>query len=282
MGFDPTLRKKVRKLAHDEQDKLSEAEIYKSPELQSYLERLSASLMEGDGEISSINIFKGERDGTPAWTTGKSLSINWNNEVIWYFPTPEQRFVAFMGLFFHEKAHDLFCDFNEETNALKYLENGHFYGDAPTKLSREEDADWADMQTAMDNPVARTIFQNVFKELANIVDDAHDENALIDVYGSYVGEGIYLCQNSLHASCPMFEEMTKGILNGSQSELTVAYNILLQMTRFGDVLCEDYDAMMKSQFGVMLEKVKNHAEIACATDDVHRRFAELNYIMLAL
>lgn len=186
MGFDSTIRKRIRSLAREEQRSLSEADIYSSSELRTYLENLNVSLMDGDGEISAINVFEGARDGEIAWTTGYTVNLNWNNRVIWYFPTPEQRFVAFMGLFFHEKAHDLFCDFNEELRAMSYLNQGIIYGEIPSGLSAEEDRDWAEIETALSTPQARSIFVQVFKELSNIVDDVHDENSLIDIYGSFV------------------------------------------------------------------------------------------------
>ena len=282
MGFDSTIRKRIRSLAREEQRSLSEADIYSSPELRTYLENLNVSLMDGDGEISAINVFEGDRDGEIAWTTGYMVNLNWNNRVIWYFPTPEQRFVAFMGLFFHEKAHDLFCDFNEELRAMSYLNQGIIYGEIPSSLSAEEDRDWAEIETALSTPQARSIFVQVFKELSNIVDDVHDENSLIDIYGSFVAEGIYLCQNALHASCPLFEDMCMQLLAGNQSDLSIAYNLLLQTMRFGDVLCRDDSSLVNSRYGAMLEKVRSHAEIACATDDKMRQFSELNYIMLAI
>lgn len=282
MGYDSSLRKRVQQLARSEREKLKEEDIYRSRELLDYLYSLSASMMGDRGELSSINIFEGDPKGDTAWTTGSAMAINWRSSSIWYYPTPEQRFMAFMGLFFHEKAHDLFSDFNEELRAMSFLRNGQFCGNPPSNLTPQEDADWADMVTSMTNPAARRLFVEVFKELTNIMDDVHDENALIDVYGSFVSEGIYKCQSSLHATCPLFEDMSIKALQGEGSDLQLAYNLLLQQARFGYALCRDEDLLKNSKFGEMLESVSHHVEIACATDDIMRRFSELNYVMLAL
>ena len=116
MSFDSTIRRRVRSIAKDERGKLTEKDVFSSEELRAYLENLSVSLKSGNP--STINIFEGERDGDVAWTNGQTINLNWNNSIVWYFPNPEQRFVAFMGLFFHEVSHDLFCDFNEEMHSL--------------------------------------------------------------------------------------------------------------------------------------------------------------------
>ena len=282
MGFDSSIRKKVRALAKDERDKLKEEEIYKSTELKTYLENLSSAMMEGEGEISNIFLVQGEPNGDVAFTTGNAMMINWNSHIITHFPTPEQRFVAFMGLFFHEKAHDLFCDFNEERRAIMFLEKGNFYGAPPTNLTKEEDRDWTEMQAAMENPNARQLFASVFKELSNIVDDTHDEDALMDEFGSFVSEGIFLCRNALQATAHLYEDMEKSLITGNGNELSVAYNLLLQTTRFGYALSRDPEYLDQSRFGDMLRKVQTHAEIACVTDDTMRRFSELTYIMIAL
>ena len=280
MSFDSTIRRRVRSIAKDERGKLTEKDVFSSEELRAYLENLSVSLKSSNP--STINIFEGERDGDVAWTNGQTINLNWNNSIVWYFPNPEQRFVAFMGLFFHEVSHDLFCDFNEEMRAMSFLEKGLIYGDPPSKLSAQEDADWADMLSALNTPAGLSIILQVYRQVSNTIDDVHDENALIDTYGAFVGEGIFLCRNALHASCLLFEDMNAQSLKGEQTDLTIAYNLLLQMARFDDVLCRDEASLKASRFWTMLEKVHDHAVIACATDDKMRQFSEINYIMLAL
>ncbi len=280
MSFDSSIRRRIKVAANETAQKLSDQEVFSSDEMKNYFQGLSTTMT--GGNETSIELFEGDRDGVVAFTNGNRIVINTNNAVKWYFPTLEQRFVSLSGLFFHEIGHNLFLDFNEAKKALARISKGSFYGDAPSNLTAKEEADWLDMEAAIANETTRPIFASVFKELSNIVSDTHDEDAMIDRYGSFVGEGIYLCRNALHASCSLFEDMKQQADAAGGNDLVMAYNLLLQMTRFGDVLCRNENNLKNSVFGEMLEKIRPHAEIACVTDDSVRQFSELNYIMLFL
>lgn len=279
MAYNSTLRKKVRQIARDEQSKLTDADIFESTEFKDYLQNMAKSMLGAKGASLKITIADDGPGQSIAWTTGNHVHLNRTSVIATNFPSVEQRFVAMMGLFFHEMAHNLFLDFDEEKRAHECIQNGVFVGDEPQNRTAEEDASWQEMLKALQNPVARKVFATVFHEVANICNDVHDEDAIIDRYGSFVGEGICLCANALQSNCDLFEDMQNDL---KRSKLSLAYNLLLQTVRFDTALCKDYENLKTSEFGTFLKKVQQHARIACVSDDVLRRFSEYNAIMLAL
>ena len=280
MGFDSSLRRKVRQLAREKRSEIKEEDIYSSNHLLRYLNGLALTILKKND--LDISVFGDEDCGITAMTDKKAMLINYANGIIRYFPELEQRFVCFMGMFFHELAHVLFCDFNADSKAMRYIAEGHFYGQTPTGMNAEEEAAWTEMETALQNPLARKIFIDLFDDYSNIIDDRHDEDSIMDLYGSFVEEGIFLARDSLHSGSRLFEKLNEDVLSGKLTDLTVMQNLLLQYTRFGFVFCEDQSNLDNSPIGKMLEKIKPHADVACATDDVTRKHTEIHWILLCI
>ena len=65
-----------------------------------------------------------------------------------------------------------------------------------------------------------------------------------------------------------FEEGLRMVENGDMPKISFLFNNLLQMTRFDKVFSHDYDSVEKTEYWKFLEQVREHAAIACATDDV--------------
>ena len=280
MGFDSSLRRKVRQLARDKRSEVKDEDFFSSYALLRYLNGLATTMLKG--ARLGISVIGDENCGITAQTNQSEVLINWKNAAICYYPELEQRFVCFMGIFFHELAHVLFLDFNEEMNAQRYLANGFFYGDSPSGMNAEEEGAWTDILKALQNPLARKIFMDLFHSYSNVIADRHDEDSMMDLYGSFVAEGIYLARSSLHARSLSFEEMNDRVLSGQSTDLILAHDALLQYTRFGFVLCDDPYNLENSPFGKILNKIKPHADIACVTDDVARKQTEIQWILLYL
>lgn len=280
MGFDSSLRSKVKSLASQKKGSVDAEKIFASRELREYLTDLARTMTEM--KHLRVSIAREGPNGDIGWTNKDEIHLNADADFFAFYEGLEARFVALMGVGFHEIAHCIFLDFNEEMKAMSFIENGNFYGEHPRNLSVDEDSDWADMIATLKDPNGRAIFSHVFGEVSNIIADRHDEDCLIREYGSFVGEPIYLARRSLQAGFNVFEDDDEKLRTGKGSDLSEAYNLLLQLTRFESIVCQDEDTVYSSRFGPMLEKVKNHARIACVTDDVMRKYEEMNYIFLAL
>lgn len=279
MGFDSSIRDKIKRLAADKIDDVTEKQIMESPELKKYLSGLARTIT--GIESLSVNVDYGDPDGDIGWTDSSQIYLNSNADMFRFYEKLEARFVAMMGVGFHEMAHCVFLDFNEEQKAMAYLEDGNFYGDEPKNMTAQEDADWSDMVKALKDETTRPIFLKVFHEVSNIISDKHDEDCIMRKHGSFVAEPIYLARRSLQSNFKPFEDMDEKLRLGKGSDLSFAYNLLLEITRFDSIVCWDNANVETSRFGSLLGATRKHARIACVTDDPMRKYAEMNYIMLA-
>jgi cobalamin biosynthesis protein CobT len=280
MGFDPAIRAKVRKLALDKKSKLTARDVLMSEELKSYLSSLAVSMGNGAGETTTIIVDDGGPDAPSGYTNGTRMYLNCTSHKLDYFDNLEGKFLGFMGTFFHEKAHDLFNDFNEFRNAMRYIDSGHFYGEKPRNMNAKQEADWTDMEDALQAPHTRQIFQTVFKDLDNIIADRHDEDSLIDAYGAFVGESLYLSRQAKQADADFFESEVHKVNTGEQDELVFMTNNMFQLCLFDEVLARSQKTVETSDYWQSIEKIQEHARIACATDDISRRFSEMNWMLL--
>ena len=279
MGFDPAIRRKVRKLALEKKEQLNPSDIFLSEEFKNYLNSLSRTMGNGAGETTRIIVEDTGPDGD-SFTNGSCMHLNCGAEKLDYFDTLEGKFLGLMGTFFHEKAHDLFNDFNEGRRANSFIKDGLFYGEAPKGMNAAEEADWTDMEEALKEKKTRPIFLEVFHSLDNIVADRHDEECLIDAYGSFAGESLLLSRQAKQSFAEFFETSAHAVNTGDLPELSFMYNNMLQMCLFDDILARNQAAVEQSGYWKTLEKIRIHARIACATDDVIRKYSELNWIML--
>ena len=279
MGFDPAIRRKGRKLALEKKEQLNPSDIFLSEEFKNYLNSLSRTMGNGAGETTRIIVEDTGPDGD-SFTNGSCMHLNCGAEKLDYFDTLEGKFLGLMGTFFHEKAHDLFNDFNEGRRANSFIKDGLFYGEAPKGMNAAEEADWTDMEEALKEKKTRPIFLEVFHSLDNIVADRHDEECLIDAYGSFAGESLLLSRQAKQSFAEFFETSAHAVNTGDLPELSFMYNNMLQMCLFDDILARNQAAVEQSGYWKTLEKIRTHARIACATDDVIRKYSELNWIML--
>ncbi len=279
MGFDPAIRKKVRQLSLEKRNQLSEKDIFTSEEFINYLTSLATTMGNGAGETRTISLEDTGPDG-PSYTNGSQMHINYGARKIEWFDTMDGKFLGVMGTFFHEKAHDLFTDFNEMKRANSYLRDGLFYGETPKSLSAEEEADWIDMEDAIKSIHTREIFLYVFHQLDNIISDRHDEDCMIDAYGSFVGESLLLGRQAKQSFHNFFETTEHEVKRGHYSELEFMQENVFQLAYFDDILARNQKTVEQSEYWKSLEKIKMHAEIARATDDVSRKYSELNWMLL--
>ncbi len=279
MGFNPAIRAKVRKLALEKKSQLTEKDIFESVEFRKYLDSLATTMGNGAGETKTIIVENTGLEGY-SYTNGKQMHINYGSKKIDYFDSLDGKFMGVMGTFFHEKAHDLFLDFNETKRAASYLKDGCFYGQIPQNMNAEQEAAWVDMEDALKAPHTRQILIELYHDLDNIVADRHDEESLIDAYGSFVGESLMLGRQAKLSFEGFFETDLHEVETKAVPELAFMTDKLFQIAYFDVLLARNQSAVEKSKYWESLSKIQSHARVAAATDDVSRKYAELNWIML--
>lgn len=288
MQIQSNIQRKMRALARQIKPKLTEADLYRSYEMRRYLERLALTICtdewpEDPGRREVIISFASPE--VTACTDGNTIRLNPDAAVVRYYDTPELRFSAFQGLFFHEMAHVVFLDFEAENRAIRSIRNGRFYGGPPKGkgLTPQELSDWQEMTEALsNNPQAARLFVNVYRTISNVISDVHDEDRLINRYGSWAGEGIYLLRSSQRYRCGYLEDLLDMMNSGKLSALAAAFDLILQLARTGEVKARESGTLKASPFACLTEKTAEHIRIATETDAVRRRFEEINCITLYL
>ena len=281
MGFDTQQKRSLKVLVSENLQNTPLEEVFSKEQFQRHLEQLLNQIGEEHGVKVKVCIISADPEQT-AWTDGSTVTINIKCELA-NGRTVEGQYLIDVAFGLHELAHAIFLDWNMEKQAANYLKKGLLFGKQPTNLSASDDALLAEMMCALNDTVTRAIFEQAYHNLSNIVSDCHDEESLIDVYGDFAAEPLYVIRAALHGRSPMFEDAQQQVENNPRaSKLSFVFNAMLQLCRFDEILAYDQDAVFSSQYGETLKKVRQHAAIACATDDTMRKFTELNYIMLYL
>ena len=280
MGFSSSVRNRIKKCAIKNKKEMTPKDLFGAQETKTYIANVVRSMT---GRNLRVTV---EDDPTVCdmvgCTNNTSMYINPFSDIVTSMGGLEAQFVTCMGIVFHEIAHCVYLDFDEEKRACEFLEKGMLYGDEPYGLTLKEQATLEELKTVLADEAARPIFVYIYHQLANIISDRHDEDCLIYDYRSFVGEPIYLARNSLLTSCIPFEEGLKMVENGDLPKISFLFNNLLQMTRFDKVFSHDYDSVEKTEYWKFLEQIREHAAIACATDDVMRKCTEITYIIMGM
>lgn len=272
---------RLRQLTAEQLAALDPQEIFTSPEFAAHMQGLVNETMKIGGKATSkiaVNVVS-TPSSPPGWTDGNDIYVNTINSISGHYTLPLEQFIALRGIGFHECAHVLYLDFNEENKALKTISDGKLYGELPIPQTAEEDLTLHEMEDALANPAYRPIFQQVFSDVTNTIDDPHDEGKIIRRFGGIVEQGIVFAREALFRSF----DYAENIIAEKGSDLDKIYSLMLEYARFETILMRDQETCLKTQ--PIVQCVVSMAKpIATArwTDDMKIRFAQINEIFLKL
>lgn len=272
---------RLRQMTAEQCATLDPQEIFTSPEFAEHLQGLVNETMKIGGKATSeisVNVVT-TPNSPPGWTDGNDIYVNTINSVSSHYTLPLEQFITLRGICFHECSHVLYLDFNEEKKALKSIGDGKLYGELLVPQTAEDDLMMHEMEDALADHLYRPIFQQVFSDVTNTIDDPHDEGKIIRRFGGIVEQGIVLARESLLRSF----DYAENIVAGKGSDLEKIYSLMLEYARFETIMMRDQDACLKTQ--PLVQCVVSLAKpIATArwTDDMKVRFAQINEIMLKL
>lgn len=271
---------RLRKLTAEQLRSMDPQEVFQSQEFAQHLQRLTEEIMKIGGRPSNglkvhVICMPG---GHPGWTDGNDIYINTANTISGHYTRVIEQFTALRGICFHECAHLLYLDFTEEKRALKALKDGKFYGPLPEPSNSQEDASLQEMQAALDNPLYRPIFIQVFNDVANTTDDPHDEGKIIQAFGGIVEQGIVFARDAIFRSF----DTAENIIAEPESDLSKLYWLMLEYARFETISVRD-EALFQTD-PLMRCIVSMAGDIATArwTDDLKVRFGAINRMFLSL
>lgn len=272
---------RLRQMTAEQCAALDPQEIFTSPEFAEHLQGLVNETMKIGGKTTSkitVNVVS-TPNSPPGWTDGDDIYVNTINSVSSHYTLPLEQFITLRGICFHECSHVLYLDFNEEKKALKSIGDGKLYGELPVPQTAEDDLMMHEMEDALADSLYRPIFQQVFSDVTNTIDDPHDEGKIIRRFGGIVEQGIVLARESLLRSF----DYAENIAAEKSSDLEKIYSLMLEYARFETIMMRDQDTCLKTQ--PLVQCVVSLAKpIATArwTDDMKVRFAQINEIMLKL
>lgn len=236
-------------------------------------------------------------------TDGKIVYINVENELVESFTTYQNQMFCILGLLFHETSHLLFLNFKEENLAIRQLKSGRlpFESECPLywkenerthnrnlqeeeaihnyNLREEEQVYYENLKEAVRNRDHQRIFGRLYRELANVISDAHDEEALCREGGTLIKKSIMTMREGLFSRTKAVEDM---IADRDYAPFTIMLSLILQYARYGKVFVLREETFEQSFYLYILEKAKPYIDMAKEADCVADKFAGINGIMMYL
>lgn len=281
MGFDTTIQKEIKKRANKLRTSLSEDSLYLASSTVKLLSSLAGTLVGDHTNPIEVIIHAGGSKGFTAYTDGERINLNYEHSYVKRYSTEESRFDAFMGMFFHEMSHVLYCDFAAVEKAIRTISSGILFGAAETK-TEEQQHSLDEIYSYLCDERTRSIFVNIYNELDNVIADRHDEDEMMYYHANLTESGIMKIRESLQTASPPYEEYIKLLQEGKTNKLAVVFACILQYSRFGSIFI--YDEQLWSTDPV-LALVKDCAPIvddAVSVDDPVVKFGYLNKLVIQL
>lgn len=265
----------VRRLSAEKASTLTADEIFADPEFLRYIQSLVASMTGRYANRIRIVLNDLGPDGSVAATDGDTIYLNVTNDLTTSYETLLDKFLAQMGIIFHEVGHILFLDFNAEKKAEERILAGIFYGDDPVAATPEEELDLEELMDAMENIKYAKMFSMIYHTLANIIADPHDEEKMMQTFGNYIRQSIIRAQEAMKNHCSPLEDM-------EAHPLSAMFSVMLQLARFGRVNVKDPNSGLASFYLRDADRIRTLLEEAKLTDDPSVKFSKINQLILIL
>lgn len=278
MAIDRDIIALVRKESAKIKPTITADDLFTSNEFSRHISALVDTTTGKYSNKINVELIHMESDMT-ACTDGRGITQNTRNSLVYGFESLYNKYLSQIGMTMHEIAHIIFCNFDEENAAIEKVRTGEFYGISPVPTSDEEEEQLEQLIEAMNEPQYRCIFEFIYHHLSNIVSDPHDEDKLIDSFGSFIFNSISMIREGLKMSIPSIEEMMD---NPKIDSLSIMFNLLLQYARFGEFVTEDFNKAVNLEPVKKLIKLAPVFEKARFTDDTEVKFSCLNQAVLFL
>lgn len=260
---------------------VNEQELYESSQMLKYLQAVSDGLMQSERKIE-LQVYADAYMNQTAGTDGNKIIINASNDLVRFYSTPEKRFEAFMGMFYHEHAHIRYLDFDLDNVASARIASGEFYGDKPVPATKEEADNLAELEDAMKRPEFRVVLSRLWHTLCNVADDPHDERKIIEEYGRTVEKCINRTLYAMWQRALPVETIEEMLADGSTNLLGAVLSVLLHYVRYEEFFVTDEATLKTSQLVAAVREVAYDADMAVWTDSTYERYSYLNNIVLKL
>lgn len=262
---------------------ISPDELFGSKDFRDYFSRIAEGLTEKWGGAPRIQISDDGEHGPTAYTDGDIVHINRSNNLVETVKGLYKKFLVMMGIGFHELAHTIFLDFDENNRQMDKLEKGQLPGKGPF-VGKAAD----EIRAALKSLTWQTFFASLYHKLSNFAADNHDEEAMITAnkwasfHGrpSLVEQCILTTRQVLKGNATTVERMMENAKE-HDAKLDLMLNMMFQYIRFGYLLVWDPQTLDTEEVK-SLEPFKKNLDLISTTDDTIEKFDGITRIVLGL
>lgn len=170
-----TSQKELKRAIYDKKQKITEKEIFLSPEYNVFLTQMTSGVTKTTNKYESIMYCK---DNELAYTNGTKTYINYMSSEADKM-SPKEKHMFFCGLNLHENGHLLFTDFALERRSIEEMLKGNLYpSPAPNKYIEE-------LETYLQVPGHTNVATNLYKEISNCIEDGFVDRAICKLAPGY-------------------------------------------------------------------------------------------------
>lgn len=277
LGSKESLRLAIRNRGMELAAKLTDEQIFMSPEFKDYVTKLADFILRNRKLYDLKLMWDTGKDAKIAYTDGKTITLNAGNRIALSPRSLERRFKCNLGIVFHETAHKLFMDFKIHNAALKRIEEGKFYGVFDTQGGAELEKHYDEMCSYLAKGYG-SAFASIFANIANIINDGHDERTMKDTFPGYIADCITTAgEVQMELSPPLSEFIPK--VDGAYN---VFSRLFLEYAKFGTYKLGDPDKEVDDYMSRMSLEFEPIIDAALLTDDYAARWNYLNLLVLRL
>ncbi len=205
---------------------------------------------------------------------GNQLYVNTDNDQIRSLVRDENKITCILGYLFHEIAHLKYMDFRGEMWAANSFKLGNLPFEKETMLRMKYPH--PDFMEVKKNTRFAKVLTSLYRDIAGVISDYHDEEALCRNCGSLVKKGIETVREVQFTTLRSLEDLTEDV---TVSTLALLLSAILQYCRFGRVFTLQSKTDQTNVIMEMLDRIKGNIHQATTTDDVKEKYIQINLIV---
>lgn len=268
----------IRKRIAEEKSKLTDEQLFASPQFAAYLTDIAEGTTGRYRRGSSVRTYW---DALPhadiAHTDNRIITVNVGNFLTRSFPTRSLKADSLLGIVGHECGHILFSDFTMLETYRQALSGGRFYPQEPEDLSAKQAKSLRKIGEFLEekDKAVITALSGVAHSLVNMMEDVYIEGRICDAFPGSLKTGILL--NNLRFAEEM-DSVTEEI-DKQHHEVFIVANLLIQYTKTGDI--NNLGGYKGPYLDTVYECIP-YIDDAAYDDDARIRFDAANKMLLLL
>ena len=268
----------IRKRIADEKSKLTDEQLFASPQFAAYLTDIAEGTTGRYRRKSSVRTYW---DALPhadiAHTDNRTITVNAGNYLTRSFPTRSLKADSLLGIVGHECGHILFSDFTMLETYHQALSGGRFYPQEPEDLSAKQARSLREIGEFLEEKDEAVIhaLSSIAHSLVNMMEDVYIEGRMCDAFPGGLKTGILL--NNLRFAEEM-DSVTEEI-DHQHHEVFIVANLLIQYAKTGDI--NNLGGYKGPYLDTVYECIP-YIDDAAYDDDARVRFDAANKMLLLL